>query len=939
MEETPIILKEHVQGSIKISKLIIEKGLEGKKLSQVEDAEKNRDIYYEFISPALKQYKSKYNNMSPNMILNEFLKIYKVKNNLDNYLSKGLKFYGQKLVSYEWACIYKGDPLVKKRHYSFSPQLFILINKMGIKFGFCYGTEVNNDDDCVDIVRESEEIKKNLVPVLKNNENLKFNSYSLAEDPPHQDNIVIINNSEDLEINWNEKTHILSYYSENLIPDNISDKIEKTFDALLDIFKKSSLLEIQESVEHQCIAILKQASNEQPKINYKKILEITRLLIEKLKMKNIKKNPTVIVFSAGILWHNVFNRPNNSEYLMQEDLNRIFEGGLGAVRYLRNELGINERKYGSMEDFIMDLEKLSSPGDPLNKNIKEMRVWDIVTNKIIGRDKINQSAVEAVVFLYFDNSKSYTKNEIWEAVKSFINLEGDTPFNTFNSDLSRYTDNSEVAFSNRRSPLMFTITNFGEKTHKLQLIDSIRKRIEDYEKKTPYVWQMIKKAAENLGEQFSNTDIKNYILEKYGDININTIDTQIIVCTVNHDSRIHNQENKKPRIANSKYDFLYRIEKGKGELELYDPGKHGIWEIREHESGKLKVARKIQVIYDFINFKREYLSSLMKNDTNIKNSNKITEIVDQILKLLEKRKQIILIGPPGTGKTHIAKIIASQITNGNAENVNLIQFHPEYCYENFIECLQIKTGSNMELELKTQIFRQICEEAFDSKLKILYENHLNDQVKLPENERSEFKDWYEKMVKNDPDFLSKKVPKYVLIIDEINRGDLSRIFGEAIMALEYRNTPIKTMYSDDEHPLVIPDNLYVIGTMNSVDRSIAILDYALRRRFLFYEVKPNREVLEEWLDDNESEIKDEILDIFDRLNDEKSGWITETWKDSPHLAINFQIGHTYFFHKTNEEFQIEWENSIVPLLLEYMNFSNELKESFQEKFDLRDPFI
>ena len=147
------------------------------------------------------------------------------------------------------------------------------------------------------------------------------------------------------------------------------------------------------------------------------------------------------------------------------------------------------------------------------------------------------------------------------------------------------------------------------------------------------------------------------------------------------------------------------------------------------------------------------------------------------------------------------------------------------------------------------------------------------------------------------------------------------------------------MYSDVENPLVIPDNLYIIGTMNSVDRSIAILDYALRRRFLFYEVKPNQEILEEWLEENKSEVKEEILKVFNRLNDEKKGWIINTWKDSPQLAINFQIGHTYFFHKTKEQFQIEWEYSIIPLLLEYMNFSNELLNSFQENFDLKDPFI
>ena len=190
---------------------------------------------------------------------------------------------------------------------------------------------------------------------------------------------------------------------------------------------------------------------------------------------NIEKSPSVVVFAAALIWHNVFNRLNDSEYMMQEDLDRIFEGGLSAVRYLRNELGINERKYESMEDFISDLDKITITDDISSKTVLETRVYDIIANKIIGRDKINQSAVEAVVFLYFNKDKSYTKNQIWDGIKKFIKFEGDTPFQTFNSDLSRYADNSEVDVSTKRSPLMFTITNVGEKTHKLQLIDSVRK--------------------------------------------------------------------------------------------------------------------------------------------------------------------------------------------------------------------------------------------------------------------------------------------------------------------------------------------------------------------------------------------------------------------------------------------------------------------------------
>lgn len=103
----------------------------------------------------------------------------------------------------------------------------------------------------------------------------------------------------------------------------------------------------------------------------------------------------------------------------------------------------------------------------------------------------------------------------------------------------------------------------------------------------PYVWQMIKEAVEALGGKTSYSDIKDYIRKKYGELNERTINSQIIVCTVNHPSRIHYPENKKPRVANSRYDFLYST--GRGRVELYDPEKHGMWEIRRDEYGKLIV--------------------------------------------------------------------------------------------------------------------------------------------------------------------------------------------------------------------------------------------------------------------------------------------------------------------------------------------------------------
>lgn len=105
----------------------------------------------------------------------------------------------------------------------------------------------------------------------------------------------------------------------------------------------------------------------------------------------------------------------------------------------------------------------------------------------------------------------------------------------------------------------------------------------------PYVWQMIKEAVESLGGKASYSEIKDYIWEKYGEVNESTINCHIIACTVNHPSRIHYPENKKPRVANSRYDFLFST--GRGKVELYDPEKHGMWEIRRDEYGKLIVAQ------------------------------------------------------------------------------------------------------------------------------------------------------------------------------------------------------------------------------------------------------------------------------------------------------------------------------------------------------------
>lgn len=179
-----------------------------------------------------------------------------------------------------------------------------------------------------------------------------------------------------------------------------------------------------------------------------------------------------------------------------------------------------------------------------------------------------------------------------------------------------------------------------------------------------------------------------------------------------------------------------------------------------------------------------------------------------VLDLLWRQRQVIFYGPPGTGKTFLARAIAKHISVG-ADPV-IVQFHPSYAYEDFVEGYRpvVKEGDALVYELVPGPFLEIARNA----------------AKNPEL-------------------------NYVLVIDEINRGNIAKVFGELYFLLEYRNDKIKLLYRTEHFAL--PENVYIIGTMNTADRSIALLDAAMRRRFAFVELhpdeKPTSELLGRWL--------------------------------------------------------------------------------------------
>jgi 5-methylcytosine-specific restriction protein B len=238
--------------------------------------------------------------------------------------------------------------------------------------------------------------------------------------------------------------------------------------------------------------------------------------------------------------------------------------------------------------------------------------------------------------------------------------------------------------------------------------------------------------------------------------------------------------------------------------------------------------------------------------------------------LLWDERQLVLYGPPGTGKTFLALKLA-EFLGGGPERVKLVQFHPSYSYEDFFE------GFRPVEDPET---RQVAFRLTAGPLR-----ELADQAAAEGN---------------------RHVPHF-LVIDEINRANLAKVFGELYFLLEYRNRSVRLTYSGDDFAL--PPNLFVIGTMNTADRSIALVDAAMRRRFAFVElsprVEPTKGLLDRWLVRHSR--SDEPARLLEALN--------RRIED-----VDFQIGPSYLMKPgVYREGGLErtWRTKILPLLEEH----------------------
>lgn len=257
------------------------------------------------------------------------------------------------------------------------------------------------------------------------------------------------------------------------------------------------------------------------------------------------------------------------------------------------------------------------------------------------------------------------------------------------------------------------------------------------------------------------------------------------------------------------------------------------------------------------------------------------EDIEQWIRSINRKKQAIFYGPPGTGKTYMAERVADLLIEGGDGIVEILQLHSSYSYEDFVQGIRPVSNANDELRYPVVQgrFLDFCEEARD---------------------------------RNGP---------CVLILDEINRADLSAVFGELMHLIEYReksmNLTQKDMESDDagDEEFSIPDNVYILGTMNTADRSIALVDFALRRRFAFLPLWPEMGVLRNYHDDTGHDV-DGLIEVVNEINDEIGD-------------RNFHLGITYFLGEDlDENIEDIWKLEVKPYLDEYFFDSPAKAEQF-----------
>jgi MoxR-like ATPase len=313
----------------------------------------------------------------------------------------------------------------------------------------------------------------------------------------------------------------------------------------------------------------------------------------------------------------------------------------------------------------------------------------------------------------------------------------------------------------------------------------------------------------------------------------------------------------------------WEMEELKEELPVFDHSLNEVDAVETYEDEELELEVRNLPIPQSPNLPIS-LSQLLE-DTGLDEAT-----LTRWLRAIERKKQVILYGPPGTGKTYLAEKLAQYLVSGADGFFEIVQFHPAYAYEDFIQGLRPRPGpqGSLTYQLVPGRFLEFCHKA------------------------------------------RQRRGRCVLIIDEINRANLARVFGELMYLLEYRERTIPLAGGGELFH--IPGNVYLIATMNTADRSIALVDHALRRRFAFLALKPDYELLRRYHQRRQTGFPVEnLIKILTRLNQHIG---------DPH----YEVGVTFFLYdKLADELEDIWRMEIEPYLEEYFFDRPDSVESFR----------